>query len=101
MKYYMCDESEYILTLDDVKIMFQEDYLEEIKLEEMQRDYGGEMYCEENEVFVKKCDCGKSCSMYSPCNGKGGRCRYLKNGFIGTGRKFLLTEDRLKEVKIK
>ena len=101
MKYYYSSEClDYICDLDGFKIILKEDDLEEIELEEMKRDIGGEMYCSKNEVFVEKGDCSKWCPMYSPCNGKSGRCRYLENGFIGTGKKFILTKDGLKEVEV-
>lgn len=96
MKYFMEEEfSEMVYTLDYFKSMIDED-LKEIKLLEMKRDYGGEMWCKENQEFIERGDCGYFCIHYHPCNGKNGRCRYLENDFIGTGRKFLLTKDGLK-----
>lgn len=98
MKYYYSTEyCEYVCILDEFINTLEEDDIEEMELEEMKRDYGGEMYCNKNEVFVEKGDCGRFCSMYKPCNGKNGKCRYLENGFIGTGKKFILTKDGLKE----
>jgi len=97
MKYYYSDEyCEYVCSLDGFKIILEEDDIEEMELEEMERDFGGEMYCKKNEVFVEKGDCDRFCSMYSPCNGKSGRCRNLENGFIGTGKKFILTKNGIK-----
>ena len=93
MRYFMADDGEYILPLDCFKEELIEDDLEEMRLLEMKRDLGGEMYCNKNERFVEKGDCGKWCSMYSPCNGKSGRCRYLENGFIITGKKFILLKS--------
>ena len=84
-------------TLAQYKGMLDDD-LEEIELLEVKRDYGGQMWCEEIGDFVEKGDCGRFCSTYKPCNGKNGRCRCLENGFIETGREFLLTKDGLKEV---
>ena len=98
MKYFMADDSEYVEVLDCFKEELIEDDLEEMELLEMKRDIGGEMYCGKNEVFIEKGDCGRFCSMYSPCNGKNGRCRNLENGFRITGKKFLLTKNGLKEV---
>lgn len=73
--------------------------LGEIELFETKRDIGGEMWCEENEDFIEKGDCGTYiCPLYSPCNGKSGRCRHLFNGFVVTGRKFLLTKNGLREI---
>ncbi len=43
--------------------------------------------------------CGKfECKDYNPCNGKSGRCRYLKNCYEPDGTEYLLTKDGLKEV---
>ena len=59
----------------------------EIKVEECKRDIGGEMWCrDEGEFVIDQGTCGRVCASYSPCNGKSGRCRFLQNGFIGTGK---------------
>ena len=99
MKYYYSDEfcDGWVMTLEDAKETLKEDDVEEIELEEMKRDIGGNMYCSAKEYFIEKGDCGKWCPMYSPCNGRSGRCRELENGFIGTGKKFILTKSGLKE----
>ena len=73
------------------------DDLKEIELLEMKRDTGGEMWCEERFEFVEKGDCGRWCDYYNPCNRRNGRCRHLKNGFVQTGRKFILTKDGIRE----
>ena len=86
MKYYMEDEREGVWTLNG----FDEGAI----LSEMKRDIGGEMWCSEWAYFVSD-DCGVECDDYKPCNGKNGRCRNLKNGFVETGRKFTLTDGRL------
>jgi len=100
MKYYYSSEGcDYVCILDEFKEIMLEGGEEEIALEEMKRDYGGEMYCNKNEEFPEKGYCGLSCSMYAPRNGKSGRCRYLENGFIGTGKKFILTKSGLKEAE--
>ncbi len=99
MKYFVESmDADGVQTLAFYKNELDKD-LKEIELLETKRDIGGEMWCEENERFVEKGDCDKWCPVYSPCNGKSGRCRSLKNGFIQTGRRFLLTEDGLKEIK--
>jgi len=96
MKYFMEEEfAEMVYSLDYFRSMIDED-LKEIKLLEMKRDYGGEMWCDGFGKFVEKGDCGKYCKFYIPRNRKSGRCRNLKNGFIQTGRKFLLTKDGLR-----
>ena len=78
-----------------------DDNLGKIELFEMKRDIGGQMWCDEVWDFVEKgMDCGRFCKHYKPCNGKSGRCRNLKNGFKVTGRKFLLTENGLREITI-
>lgn len=99
MKYYMCDESEYVFTLADFKIMLTEEEEERMELFEVKREYGGEMWCKRGERFIKKWDCGRTCEDYQPCNGKSGRCRNLENGFIKTGKKFILTKFGLEEIK--
>lgn len=70
---------------------------ERIELLEMKKDIGGRMWCDEEYFFVDKGDCNTWCKHYQPCNGKSGRCRNLKNGFIQTGKKFILTKSGLKE----
>ena len=100
MKYYMESKDEDgVFTIDGYmdRIIDGED--EEIELFEMKRDIGGEMWCEEIGAFVELGDCGTQCSTYSPCNGKSGRCRNLKNGFVETGLKFLLTKSGLREIE--
>jgi len=104
MRYFMEDkdfDGEGVCLLKDFKMMLDDD-IKEMELLEMKRKYGGEMWCEENGEFVEKGDCGKfwcNQNQYNPCNGKSGRCRSLKNGFIETGKKFILTKSGLKEVK--
>jgi len=101
MKYFIereCPEGG-VNTLDGCKMMLGDD-IQEIELLEMKRDIGGEMWCEENEDLIEKGDCGCLCQRYSPCNGKNGRCRSLKSGFIETGKEFLLTKDGLREIRL-
>ena len=100
MRYFTNEEySEMVYTLDFFKDMIVDEDLEEIELEEMKRDYGGEMWCKENQDFVGEGDCGKWCDYYKPCNGRSGKCRHLVNGFVGTGRYFILNKSGLKEAK--
>ena len=99
MRYFIANDGDYVQPLDCFKEELIEDDLEEMELLEVERDIGGEMYCGKNERFVEKGDCGKFCSMYNPCNGKSGRCRYLENGFRITGLKFLLTKSGLEEIE--
>ena len=94
----MYDESEYVFTLSDFETMLIDEKEEEMKIEEVKRDYGGNMWCRKRETFIEKGDCGSICDTYEPCNSKNGRCRNLENGFKKTGRKFLLTKNGLKEV---
>ena len=100
MKYFMetdCPDNG-VFTLDDFKMMVGDD-IEEVELSEMKRDYGGEKWCRENEDIIEEGDCGCLCQQYNPCNGKNGRCRNLQNGFVETGKYFILTKDGLKEAK--
>ena len=66
-------------------------------VEEMRRDYGGEMWCTYwADFIVDKGSCGKLvCKQYRPCNGKNGRCRELTWGYVGTGNKIILTPEFL------
>lgn len=100
MKYFTEKEcsDDGVFTLDDFKMTLGDD-LKEIELLEMKRDYGGEMWCDEDQGFVEKGNECVQCPKYSPCNGKNGRCRKLKNGFVETGKEFILTEFGLKEIK--
>jgi len=99
MKYYIASDGEYAQPLESFREELMEDDSEEIELLEMERDIGGDMFCEDNETFVTKgVDCGSQCPEYNPCNGKSGRCRALKHGFRITGKKFLLTKDGLEEI---
>ena len=73
-----------------------------VLLLEMKREYGGEMWCKEYQRPVEKRnkDCGwNDCSEYSPCNYIKGRCRFLVNCFVETGKTFLLTKTGLEEIK--
>ena len=98
MKYFTESmDADGVQSLEFYKSEIDED-LKQIELFEMKRDIGGEMWCDEVHEFVEKWDCGMSCKQYNPCNGKSGRCRNLKNGFITTGRKFILTKSGLKEI---
>jgi len=101
MKYYMSDDSEYVFPLEEFReTLIDDDELEGIELFEMKRDIGGQMWCEENEEFIYKGeDCGIQCPLYSPCNGKSGRCRNLKNGFVGTGKEFILNKSGILQEK--
>jgi hypothetical protein len=74
----------------------------EMELFGEKRDIGGPMWCSSSEEFIEFFgswhSCGNTCADYNPCNGKSGRCRHLKNGFIETSQKYILTTSGLKEV---
>lgn len=63
-------------------------------IEGMKREIGGEMmWCDYEGEFVYSTEvCGRSCPNYCPCNGKSGRCTELKQGYIGTGIFYRITE---------
>lgn len=65
-------------------------------VEEMKRDYGGEMWCTYwAEFIMDKGSCGRfACKQYQPCNGKSGRCRDLTWGYVCAGNKILLTPKK-------
>lgn len=86
MKYYMEEDGESVWTLDE----FEEGAI----LFEMKREKGGEMWCSDGQFFVDD-DCGVECDDYNPCNGKNGRCRNLKNGFVETGVKVKKLSDKV------
>ena len=99
MKYFTESmDTDGVESLKFFKDELTDEGLEEMELLEMKRDIGGPMWCDEGFEFIEKGDCSKWCRDYEPCNGKSGRCRYLKNGFIQTGKKFILTKNGLKEV---
>lgn len=99
MKYYFNDRDESCYPLSFYKEEMEEfPYIKEIELTEAKREIGGEMWCDEQAEFVT--ECGRDCKDYSPCNGRSGRCRYLKNGYIPSKKKFILNKNRLKEMKI-
>ena len=91
MKYYMAETAEYVDTLQH----FIDCYGDGDILLEMKRDIGGEMFCREEKEFVDNESCGNDCEYYDPCNGKSGRCRSLGNGFIETGKKYVLTDGKI------
>ena len=95
----MCDESEYVFTLDDFKAILKDEGEISMEIEAVKREYGGNMWCRRAERFIEKGDCGRVCDTYQPCNGKNGRCRNLQNGFKKTGKKFLLTESGLQLIE--
>lgn len=89
LKYYMEEASELVYTLQH----FIDEEEDNIILFEMKRDIGGEMFCDLYKEFVDElCE---GCIDYNPCNGKNGRCRNLKNGFVETGKKFRLKDGLL------
>ena len=98
-RYYIAKDEGYVYRLSVFKKRIQNGETDEFILEEEKRDIGGPMYCQINGRFPEKGDCGKlDCDEYNPCNGKSGRCKHLKNGFVGTGKRFKLTKDGLTEV---
>jgi len=100
MKYFMEEGcGEIVYTLDYFKSMIDED-LKEVKLLEMRRDYGGEMWCKEDQEFIEQGFCGLDCQKYNPCNGKSGKCRHLVNGFVWTGKKFILNKSGILQEEI-
>lgn len=83
-------DEEYVRTIE---MIYDEcDGIDDIVIEEMERDYGGPMWCSVELLFVDN-DCGRDCPKYEPCNGKSGKCRHLVNGFKPTGREFRLDID--------
>jgi len=94
----MSDDFEYPCLLSYWKELLEEEEEEKIELWELKRDYGGPMWCKIGEEFIEEGKCGRGCETYNPCNGKNGRCRYLDNGYVHSGKKFILTKDGLRGV---
>ena len=90
MKYFMEELDEYTWPLQH----FIDEDEDNIILFEMKRDIGGEMWCDIDQLFVDDY-CGNTCNDYNPCNGKNGRCRNLKNGFVETGKKYKLNDGKI------
>lgn len=99
MKYYMEEDGEYAWPLEDF-IDDYELYDDGTILLEMKRDIGGEMFCKESMEFIDD-ECDNDCEFYNPCNGISGRCRKLVNGFIETGKKFVLSQGHIEQMKVK
>lgn len=79
-------------------------FKQEIELELAERETGvSHFWCD--EFFIvgddSKESCGLQCTEYKPRNGKSGRCKHHQNCFVGTGRKFKLSDkEKLKEITI-
>jgi hypothetical protein len=98
-RYFIAIDEGYVYRFSVFKKRIENGETDEFLLEEEKRDIGGPMYCQLNDCFPEKGDCGKlDCEDYNPCNGKSGRCRHLKNGFVETGKRFKLTKNGLTEV---
>ncbi|NHI95040.1 MAG: hypothetical protein EAX96_21295 [Candidatus Lokiarchaeota archaeon] len=98
MKYYMEKDNNWCFPLSEFKERIRAGE-KEIFLEKMKKDIGGEMFCVEFWDFIDKGWCGLNCDRYEPCNQISGRCRFLKNGFIGIGKNFRLTKKGLETLK--
>ena len=102
MTYYTSvnSDGEDIHTLKYFKEVLKHDKLDKLILEEMQQDIGGPMWCSVLQNFVIYNDtCGCNCEQYYPCNNRSGRCRHLKNGYIGTGKIYILVHNKLIKFK--
>lgn len=95
MKYYMIEMGEFVYPLEH----FIDCYVEDEILLEMKRDIGGEMFCSEYKDFVPRGECGNDCEYYDPCNGISGKCRNLENGFVETGKRYLLKNGKITLIK--
>jgi len=100
MKYYKVPDFDFPVSHDYLKDLFLGNEISLDVVVEIQKiNYKGMRYCfEKDEEFVIGTDCGKECELYSPCNGKSGRCRHLKNMYIGTG-KMVTVEELFKKSK--
>ncbi len=106
-KYFSEEEfEEGVYNLQHFKDRIKDGECDSMVIYGMERDIGGPVWCRELQEFLDEDkdnrECGKDCNCmaYNPCNGVSGRCRYLVNGFIDSGRQYLLTKDgKAKEVK--
>jgi len=101
-RYYQYNDEEFCYPLDYFHDRLIDDEREEMILKETKRDVGSGIYfCTSvQECFDSTVDnCGLQCPDYEPRNGKSGRCRFLDNAMIDTGRVFRLTKKGLTEVK--
>ena len=101
IKYYCQENSEIAYPLSYfVDIAFDQQL--PIKVELQKREIRGEMsWCIEHGEFVVTCeDCGRICKYYDPRNGKNGCCKYVRQGFIGTGKFYNVHPDgKVEEIK--
>ena len=91
MKYFMPEDNEFVYNLQHCIDCYGDGDI----LFEMKRDIGGEMFCKEEKEFVDNESCGNHCEYYDPCNGISGRYRSLENGFVETGRKYILNNGKI------
>ena len=69
-------------------------------LAEMKKDENNDRWCCFESVHVDDGYCGRDCRDYAPCNKVSGKCRYLRNCYVETGREFLLDKKGLHEIKV-
>lgn len=102
MKYYSHPDDEGMCyDFEHFQALVREEYKAPILVELMKREIGGEKWCKVYSDFVDnsadEC-CGAICPHYKPCNKISGRCRHLTQGFVGTGRFYLVPESgKIKE----
>ena len=92
MKLYFSKVTDECYPLSYYKELIEEGEYKEIELTEAKIEYGtGYFSCTEYfEVGEVGVSCGKICVHYSPRNGKNGRCRYSKNMYERTEKKFTI-----------
>lgn len=98
MKFYMELAGDWAYPLSEFTDRIY-DGEEKIILEEMTRKKSYEKFCAERMDFIEKGDCGSHCNEYNPCNNISGKCMWLKNSFVGTGKMFKLTNNGLEAIK--
>ena len=96
MKYYFCDQydnGERCHPISFYRAEMLEYGMRELELIEAKVETGtGYFYCRElGEVGeTGEEGCGEICRMYSPRNGKNGRCRHSSNCYAKTENKIIL-----------
>lgn len=94
--YFEVGDWEQCLPLDYFEERLKESDAKELHIVGAVIDYGGDgMYCSESgeTMYKGEGECGLSCSLYKPRNGKSGRCCYSKNCYRDSGEAFVLTES--------
>jgi len=100
--YFRTDEEDSCYTLNHFKNEMNEEVIKQLELVKAEIEFGTDhFYCNEyGEVGLKGEGCGRECDLYSPRNGKNGRCKHSKNCYTHSDEKFILTKINEKRFKL-